>query len=342
MPIWRPEVYQGINRTHDYFEGWYFKHVDARLEETWSFIPGISRGARRAEGYAFIQAIEGATGGTWWFEYPLEAFSAARSRLAVRIGPNYFTDEGIELDLPGLESGGPPGGIKGSIRYGPTKPFPFRLLTPGVMGPYSFIPFMECRHGLVSADHRLDGSIVVDSRTVDFTGGRGYAEKDWGSSMPRSWIWMQSNNFSNPGNSFMLSLARVPWLGTAFNGFLLVALIGGRLRREASYTGARITSLDLADGRVRITIERKNLLVEVNALRAREGLLRAPVHGALSRRIAESVDAMIHIRWVENGSVLFEDDARKAGLEIVGDSESLRDPGAKGDEKGRRRVRRRP
>ncbi len=324
MPLWKPEVYQGKNRSRNYFEGWYFKQVSAGLDEAWSFIAGISRGGRHGEDYSFIQAIEGKTGATWWFQYPPEAFHAETSRLSVRIGQNLFSSQGIELDLPGLESGGPEGGIKGSIRFSSPKPFPFRLFSPGVMGPFSFAPFMECRHGLVSADHLLEGSIVTASRTVDFSGGRGYAEKDWGSSMPQSWIWMQSNNFALPGNSFMLSLARVPWLGSAFNGFLLVALIDGKIRREASYTGAKISSLELDEKRVRLTVERKGLRIEVDATRARGGILRAPLHGTLSRRIAESVDASLRIRWFEKGSLLFEGEARKAGLEIVGEPETLR------------------
>lgn len=33
--------------------------------------------------------------------------------------------------------------------------WPVTLANPGVMGPYSFVPFMECNHGILSMDHAL-------------------------------------------------------------------------------------------------------------------------------------------------------------------------------------------
>jgi hypothetical protein len=42
------------------------------------------------------------------------------------------------------------------------------------------------------------------------------------------------------------------------------------------------------------------------------------VDGALSRRIAESVDALLELAWTEGGRTVFEGSARNAGLEVVG------------------------
>jgi tocopherol cyclase len=44
---------------------------------------------------------------------------------------------------------------------------------------------------------------AVGGRRVDFSGGSGYIEKDWGRSFPRAWIWAQSNTFTQPGTSFL-------------------------------------------------------------------------------------------------------------------------------------------
>src|SRR5208337_1435148 len=186
-----------------------------------------------------------------------EAFRASTDRLDIRVGGNVFAEEGIVLDLSSEE-----GRFRGELSFGPFKRLPSRVFWPGVMGPYYFVPFMECRHGLVSLDHGVDGSFEHDSRRVemgrpgsdDGSRGRGYIEKDWGSSMPSSWIWMQSNNFESAGDSFMLSIADIPWLGAAFTGFLCVGCLGGRgplggrLLREATYTGARLEDFRLEDG----------------------------------------------------------------------------------------------
>jgi len=139
--------------------------------------------------------------------------------------------------------------------------------------------------------------------------------------MPDSWLWTQSNNFPTEGDSFMLSVARIPWLGGSFVGFLCAATLGGRLVREASYSGARLAALRIGDETARVVIDkpRTRERFEVEATRARGGLLRAPVKGLLSRRVAESVDATLRLRWTRGDELLFEGEAPKAGLEIVGD-----------------------
>lgn len=333
MPAWPwNEYYKGSRKRRRYFEGWYFKQVSADRSEIWSFIPGISRGEKEGEGYSFVQVIEGRSGRTWWFEYPLDAFRASTAELDIRVGRNVFAERGIVLDLSG-ESGR----FRGELSFGPFRRLPSRLLWPGVMGPYSFVPFMECRHGLVSLDHAVAGSFDHDSRSVQMGGqgsgdsgvGRGYIEKDWGSSMPSSWIWMQSNNFESAGDSFMLSIADIPWLGSAFTGFLCVGYLGGRgpdggrLIREATYTGARLEDFRLEDGRLSLAVTRGASRLEIAASRSRGGLLRAPVKGLLSRRISESVDAKIALRWTRSGETLFEGRAQRAGLELVGDARRL-------------------
>jgi tocopherol cyclase len=323
---WRQGFYQGGGKRRRYFEGWYFKQVSADFSEAWAFIPGISRGEAAGEGYSFVQAIEGRTGRSWWFEYPLGAFEASPRSLDIRVGASRFSAAGISLDLSGEGSA-----FRGELEYGGLRAPPLRILSPGVMGPFSFIPFMQCRHGLVSIDHRVEGGFELEGRRIDMSGGRGYIEKDWGSSMPSSWIWMQSNNFPERGDSFMLSIADIPWLDKSFTGFLCVGALGrrasqgGRFLREATYTGARIEDFRMDDAEIALAIVRGSSRIEVSARRTRGGFLRAPVNGLLSRRIAESGDASISLRWTRGEGLLFEGEARAAGLELVGDPASLLD-----------------
>ncbi|MDP3177681.1 MAG: tocopherol cyclase family protein [Spirochaetaceae bacterium] len=154
-------------------------------------------------------------------------------------------------------------------------------------------------------------------------GRRGYAEKDWGSSMPESWIWTQSNNFAHAGDSFMLSVARVPWLGSSFTGFICVGSLGGAELREATYTGARLSKLVISERLVSLAIDRATDHIEVQVERSRGGSLRAPLRGELSRRISESVDAALRVRWIKAGALIFEGRAMKAGLEVVGNAAAL-------------------
>jgi tocopherol cyclase len=136
--------------------------------------------------------------------------------------------------------------------------------------------------------------------------------------MPRSWIWTQSNNFAARGDSFMLSVAHIPWLGTSFTGFLCIGTLGGKLVREATWTGAKLAGIHVEDSLVSVVVERRALRVEVRVSRPRGGILRAPQDGILSRRIPETVDAVLHLRLARDGVTLFEGEAGKAGLEVVG------------------------
>ena len=89
------------------------------------------------------------------------------------------------------------------------------------MGWYSYVPTMECFHGILSMDHELNGHLQINDLAIQFDGGRGYMEKDWGRNFPQNWIWAQSNKFEIPGLSISASLATIPWRGITFPGFIV-------------------------------------------------------------------------------------------------------------------------
>jgi hypothetical protein len=316
-----PILFQGSLKRRHYFEGWYFKHVTADCGAVFAFIPGISLSARGST--AFVQLIDGATGRTRWFPYPRDAFSFSRDEFGVTVGENRFSLRGIDLSLRDGE-----GDVEAHLAYSGITPLPFSLGSPNIMGPYAYVPFMECYHGVGSLDHRVDGEVRIDGRRVDFTAGRGYLEKDWGRSMPLAWVWAQLNGFAGPGSCFLFSLARIPWLGRSFPGFFALLAEGrcsgptegGRLHRFATYTGARVTSAELRGRDLFVVIRDRRRVLNLHAERSHEGTLLAPIDGAMDRRIAESIDARLSVRLEDDsGRVLFEGSGGSAGLEIVGD-----------------------
>lgn len=323
--VWKPEAFQGRARRRSYFEGWYFKHSSGNPGPgggVWSFIPGVARGAD-GDGYSFVQAIQGRTGRSWWFQYPLSEFSASEGGLDIRVGENRFSSRGMKAALSDGVSR-----IEAEFEYGEFSTFRFPWWRPGVMGPFSFVPRMECNHGLVSLDHRAEGWVKVEGELVGFRAGRGYIEKDWGRSMPEAWIWTQSNDFPREGDSVMLSVAKIPWMGGSFRGFLCVASLGGEKYLFTTYSGARIQDLRLGDSEARCDILGKGpdgrpARLVIKALRSRGGMLRAPVAGLLSRRIAEAADAYLRVRLEVEGRAPYEADSAMAGMEIAGDAAIL-------------------
>jgi hypothetical protein len=340
LRMFNPTLYQGAAKRSSYFEGWYFKQTSnaainaGKAAQAVSFIPGISR-AKAGSGSgdrAFVQMIDGATGMTRFFPFPVEEFSVQDKPFRVTVGRNHFSLAGLSVDLQDSE-----GTVKAELAYGPVTGLSRKSPWPGIMGPYSFVPFMECYHGLVSLDHRVDGFVTMNGvgsgaveQTVKFSGGRGYIEKDWGRSMPRSWVWVQSNTFDpavGPA-SFFFSLARIPWLGSWFNGFLAVLYAGGVEYRFASYTGAKVKLLSFDGSTVSVLVVDRNRKLEVSIRRNHEGALAAPVDGALDRRISESADSWVRVvlkqRHGGTDLPLFDAASAASGVEIVGDVGSLR------------------
>jgi hypothetical protein len=315
-----PEVFQGNQRKKNYFEGWYFKLVSSDGSSILSVIPGIALSHDGSEKHAFIQVIDGKTARTDYFIFPVGEFAFSRKEFAIRIGNNYFSADKMVLDL---QSGST--SIKGEIRMTEPVTLPSgALLNPGIMGWYRFVPFMQCYHSVVSLSHRLQGVLELDGVKLDFSNGKGYIEKDWGSSMPSAWIWMQSNNFVSNDASFMLSVANIPWLGKSFTGFLGFCYFNGSIHRFATYTRASLQVRHQGEDTLQIEINDRKLVYEINAIRNNSGLLKAPVKGSMDRRIPESIDARLKLIVRDNtGKIVLNDSTSIAGLEIVGDQQIL-------------------
>jgi tocopherol cyclase len=315
-------IFQGNKKKENYFEGWYFKMVSNDGSSILSVIPGVSFSRDGKEQHAFIQIINGITAQTTYYSFPIEEFSFSRKEFAIKIADSYFSKDSIVMDLKNENSI-----VSGKIRMTNLVEYSSgRLINTGIMGPYRFVPFMECYHGVASLSHSLQGKLVIDNEVHDFNAGRGYIEKDWGSSMPSAWIWMQSNNFMDKNTSFMLSIADIPWLGKSFTGFLGFFYHSNQIHHFATYRKTKLL-LDIADSnQLLIKIKNRKHTFIINAQSNTAGILKAPVEGAMDRRIPESIDAMLKITVMDKkGTVIFRDSTNIAGLEMVGDYHKLQD-----------------
>lgn len=322
MP-WRnllhPERFHGHGRSGSFFEGWYYKLVDAGEDHRLAVIPGIYLSDDPERRHAFVQVLDGSTGDAEYHRYPADAFHAAKDRFDVRIGPNRFTADGFELDIDH-----PSRPAVGAVRIDGPVPWPVSLRSPGIMGWYGWVPWMECNHAVVSLDHEISGSVDLAGRPMVFDGGRGYVEKDWGKSFPRGYIWMQSNHFDRPGTSLVASVAIVPWLFSAFPGFFVGLLHDGVLHRFATYTGAETVALRITDDRVDWQVAGSSLRLSLGAERTRGGLLYGPTREDMADRVGETLTSSVDVALTtESGTPIFRGTGRNAGLEVQGDLERL-------------------
>lgn len=311
--LWHPDEFQGWGRIQRYFEGWYFKMVSADERCAMAFIPGISMG-KQGEAHAFVQVMYGSESRSAYHRFETGAFRPDAHRFQVAVGDNHFSTEEILLQLPD---------IQGEIRFVDRTPWPKMLGAPGIMGWYSFAPFMECKHGIVSLHHRLAGALRIDGREVDFSGGKGYIEKDWGTSFPRAYVWMQSNHFDTHDRaSLMASVAHIPWLHSHFIGFISGFWLDGRLFKFATYTGAR-KYLIIKDEQVELIFKSRKTELRIRAHQVEGTALASPLSGEMTGKINESLQAVLQVELLENGQRIFEGNGRSAGLEVAGETNVL-------------------
>ena len=153
----------------NYFEGWYFKQSSENFGI--AFIPGIAiqNGNKRA----FIQVITTST--SYCIFYDSGDFSSSASPFWVRIGNNFFSKERITIDIEDEKQNLK---IYGSLHYGTIQEISKSLFSPSIMGPFAYVPFMECNHGILSMKHSVNGVLSFNNAVYEFNNGIGYIEKD--------------------------------------------------------------------------------------------------------------------------------------------------------------------
>jgi tocopherol cyclase len=314
--IFKPAMFQGWGKQRSYFEGWYYKLVSADERHLYAIIPGIAMDTEGKQ-QAFIQVLDGRQLSADYHRFDIESFSSNTKAFDIRIAGSRFTTASLDLDMPGLS---------GSLTFHQQLPWPWKWYSPGIMGPYTFVPLMECYHGILSMDHIIEGELQIQGRRIDFSRGRGYMEKDWGRSFPSAYVWMQCNHFSSSGISIKVSVARIPWLGSSFTGFIAGIQFEGQLYRFTTYNGSRLERSQAEKDRVLIEMVNSTHRLSIEAFRKDATELASPILGLMDGRISESMESEVRIRLsqVSDGKVIFEDLGRNVALEVAGEIERIR------------------
>lgn len=304
-----PEVFQGenkINHAKCYFEGWYFKNTGKDISI--SFIPGIH--IENGKKSAFIQIITNTS--SYYISYPFSEFKFSYEPFSVTIGNNLFSLNKVKIDIQHKDIS-----INGEVCYHNHIKIKKNFFSPNIMGPFSFVSFMECNHAILSMKHEIRGFITINNNNYNFNNGIGYIEKDWGSSFPTSYIWAQANNFQNKDASFFLSIATIPLSYLAFRGFICSFILDSKEYRFATYNGSKIIKCNISNNNFNIKLKNKDYTLHIYSNNRNSFSLKAPRCGAMQKEIFESIDSTIYVCLYQKGNILFEEESKNAGLEIV-------------------------
>ena len=275
---------------HGFFYGWYFKCQSKT--QTLAVIPAVHKAGRKHT--CSIQIIT--NDNAWTVPFTADVFHQAGKTIS--IGRNRFCEEGIQLSIHTPELS-----IRGKLNFGLLSPLKY-----DIMGPFVFLPFMECRHSIWSMRHSVQGTVHINGQVYSFEKAWGYWEGDRGRSFPKEYLWTQCC-FNN--GSLMLSVADIPVGGIHFTGIIGVVLWRGKEYRVATYLGARVVQIQ--DKMVRIV--QGNLELEARLLKASEHPLKAPAKGDMVRTIHESAACRACYRFRKEARTIFDFETDRASFE---------------------------
>lgn len=304
--------FQNLSRK-EYFEGWYFKQVSNDEKTAICFIPGVS--VHNGTNSPFIQIILAQRSGDVWLQttdwLDILTLRAQGEPFSLQLGDNSFRRDGLSIAYRGDRLQ-----VIGELYFHNLSTLSGSLWSPTIMGPFSYLPGMECIHSVISLTHNLSGSLQINGKSIDFTGGKGYIEKDWGSSFPKRYVWLQSNHFSQEGSLFF-SWAHIPLFGTTFHGYIAHLYYAGEHHRFATYTrgGCTLTS---KGNDVEILLTNGDCKLQIKATQSRNAELLAPHHGQMVHTIKEGLfgELSFHLEQQKKHRAL-SDQSSLAGVEVV-------------------------
>jgi hypothetical protein len=267
----------------NYFEGLYFKQQTG--ECALAFIPAVHTDINGRS--ASLQIVT--DNKAYNLAYPIDSVEMNRKEAFFVIGNNRFSLDGIHLDVHDSRVS-----LTGDLKFS-------ALVSPkyDIMGPFQYVPLMECRHSVFSVKHEVSGTIIFNDKHLDFNKGSGYIEGDRGHSFPKRYIWSQC---LHDDISLMLSVADIPFSRIHFTGIIGIISIAGREYRIATYLGAKPDFI----GSGNATIRQGDYTLAVELKNGASELLAAPVQGAMTRQIRESISSRVHYRFTKGNKVIFD------------------------------------
>lgn len=275
-----------------FFYGWYFRCQTK--EGTVALIPAVHISGEERSCSLQVITEEGA----WNIEFPIEEFRINRKKQCMKIGEQLFSRRGIHLHVKKEELE-----IHANLTFG-------RFTKPkyDIMGPFQYLPRMECVHTIYSLEHLVEGTVWINGKTYWMKGAKGYMEGDAGRSFPKEYVWTQS--FFQEG-TIVLAAATIPVLGCSFTGTIGIIWWRGREYRFATYLGASVVKMSRGE----LVVKQGKYQLKVKLLKTNAHELYAPCEGKMTRRIREDVSCPVRYSLICKGKVLFEKVIKRAAFE---------------------------
>ncbi len=300
------QTFRHYKNKKNFFEGYFVKC--SNKSEQIAIIPAFEVN-RYGEAVASIQII--AKGVSIFAPFSTKNFTVAKDAFNIQIADNEFNERGVKLNI---NSNG--NVVKGNLSFGAFSPLKQTRYAPGIMGPFSYLKFLECYHCVVSTGHLVTGEITINDKTYKFDNDNCYIEGDYGKSFPDHWFYAQANSFGT-NTSAMLSIAKLkkPKM-TGLLGFIrdensgLDIVLG-------SYYLTKIKEFKKTPKGHKVKLHHKDYTIymetEVNAT---EKLL-SPASGKLSKPVNEAIDGTLAIEVYCRDKLIYKGKSKNVSSECT-------------------------
>jgi tocopherol cyclase len=318
-----PDLYHGKSHYKNYFEGWYFKIVDPSQENIYAIIPGLYLSSDPSNSHSFIQILQGNEVKYSYIKYNCSSFSTNSNKLNINIEKNNFSLSGMELCIKQNNLY-----MEGNLTFENILTWPDSILNPGSMGYYNYIPFMQCYSQVCAMNLDLKGSLIINHKLIDFNGGKGYIEKNWGKDFPFSWTWIQCNNFKNSKAAFSCSIGHIPFLFTSFRGFLAGLCYDNNFYKFTTMNKSSIVINNNGSDKI-ITMENKKYILKLETHTANTDFMLCcgPRNDSMIPLVKENLKGTIDIELYNKTAkqIIFKDTGCCTGIEYGGDQRMILD-----------------
>lgn len=319
--IRNPDIYHGRRMKSNFFEGWYFKIVDPKKEFTYCFIPGIFFSEKEEYSHSFIQLIMGHENNFKYLRYSRDDFWASKSDFQLKVGESSFSLEGIKMNVNQQNEK-----VTGSLKFINITKWPDSLLNPGSMGFYNYLTFMQCYSQVCAIDGYIEGSLNVNGKEIDFTGGKVYIEKNWGKDFPYSYIWVQGNHFDGEEGAVTCSIGHIPFLSTSFTGFLIGLLFKNKFYKFTSINRSKLL-IECQNDKLILETCNKEYRLKIEALYDMSKFMNlyAPRDDKMIPIASETLNGHLRVELFERitNRLVFNDCCSSAGIEFSGNHKEL-------------------
>lgn len=254
------------------FEGFYFKTalVDGT---TLVIICGFAKS--KVKSHAFIQ-VSSQLSKTFYFEYPLSSLKTSKETFNFSVGKNTFTQQGIDIKEEDCEI---------NLSFSNFELWNRSFFNPSIMGALTFVPFVECKHDIISPYLEVNGEAKLKSKTLKFQDNSGYIDKNWGTSFPKDYFWGHISSFKNPTVSVQFAKAKPKWLLWKIPVHIGFLRMNGEIHLFKSWKKGKIKLINV--GQEQIHLQNNQYKIELKFDKGYPLNLRAPLNGKLDYTILE-------------------------------------------------------